>query len=62
MRQPPTVVPLKPFLAAVRMKDGKDAWTVDLPSPVVKGGTAVNHQGQIFVSLENGEVRCYAAP
>ena len=48
------------FLAAINLKDGSNLWLEDLPGPVVKGGTAVNHQGQVFVSLEDGQVFAFA--
>ena len=47
------------FLAAVKIEDGKQIWREALPGPVVKGGTAVNHEGQIMVSLENGKILCF---
>lgn len=49
------------FLAAINVQNGSDFWVEKLPGPVVKGGTAVNHQGQIFVSLENGQILAFAA-
>ena len=49
------------FLAAIDLQDGRDLWREDLAGPVVKGGTAVNHQRQIFVSLENGQILAFAA-
>ena len=49
------------FLAAIKLEDGSALWLQKLPGPVVKAGTAVNHQGQIFVSLENGQVLAFAA-
>ena len=49
------------FLAAINVEDGSDLWLKKLPGPVVKGGTAVNHQGQIFVALENGQILALAA-
>jgi hypothetical protein len=49
------------FLAAINLKDGSDLWLKDLPDRVVKGGSAVNHAGRIFVSLENGRVLAFAA-
>ncbi|MHC4403061.1 MAG: outer membrane protein assembly factor BamB family protein [Planctomycetota bacterium] len=49
------------FLAAINPRDGSDLWLKKLPGPVVKGGTAVNHQGQIFVSLESGQVLAFGA-
>ena len=48
------------FLAAVNIEDGTDLWLQKLPGPVVKGGTAVNRHGQVFVSLENGRVLAFA--
>ena len=49
------------FLAAIKIEDGKQIWREDLPGPVVKAGTAVNSQGQIIVTLETGQVLCFAA-
>ena len=49
------------FLAAISLEDGSDLWLKALPGPVVKGGTAINHQGHIFVSLENGQVLAFRA-
>jgi len=48
------------FLVAINLKDGSDLWLRDLPGLVVKGGTAINHEGHIFVSLENGVVLAFA--
>lgn len=47
------------FLTAIRVKDGSDVWTQELPATVVKGGTAVDAEGRIFVSLENGKLLCF---
>ena len=44
------------FVAAIDVDDGSDLWQQKLPGPVVKGGLAVNHRGQIFVALENGRI------
>jgi outer membrane protein assembly factor BamB len=49
------------FLAAIDLDSGSDRWLEELPGPVVKSGAAVNHQGQIFISLENGQVLAFAA-
>jgi outer membrane protein assembly factor BamB len=49
------------FLAAVQLDTGADIWLEKMPGPVVKGGTAIDHQGRIFVSLENGKVLAFAA-
>ncbi|NQT12338.1 MAG: PQQ-binding-like beta-propeller repeat protein, partial [Planctomycetes bacterium] len=47
------------FLAAVSLKDGSDVWRRELPAPVVKGGTAVDHKGRVIVSLASGQVLCF---
>ncbi len=50
-----------PFLTAVNIQDGSQLWLVELPAAVVKGGTALDHQGRIVVSLEDGRILCFAA-
>ena len=56
----PDGAPDKAFLAAINMKDGTDAWLQKLPADAVKGGTAIDHRGRIYVSLENGRLLCFA--
>jgi len=51
-----------PFLAAMQIENGEVAWNVTLPAQPIKGGTSIDHQGRIFVTLENGQTLCYAAP
>ena len=51
--------PDKPFLVAINIADGKDLWQVDLPADAVKGGTAVDAAGRVFVTLENGQLMCF---
>jgi outer membrane protein assembly factor BamB len=51
-----------PFLAAMQIENGDIAWKVTLPAQPIKGGTSIDHQGRIFVTLENGQTLCYAAP
>jgi len=48
------------LLAAINTEDGSDLWSERLPAAVVKGGTALDHEGRIVVSLENGQVVCFA--
>jgi outer membrane protein assembly factor BamB len=48
------------FLAAINVPNGSERWLKKLPGPVVKGGAAVNHQGRVFVSLENGRILAFA--
>jgi outer membrane protein assembly factor BamB len=48
------------FLVAINVKDGTDAWIEKIPAEAVKGGTAIDRQGRIYVSLENGKLLCFA--
>jgi len=54
--------PNRPSLMAIRIEDGKQLWSHPLPVDAVKGGTAVDHLGRIFVSLETGQLFCFAKP
>lgn len=49
-----------PFLVLINVNDGSDAWLTELPAQAVKGGTAIDAEGRIFVALENGELLCFA--
>jgi outer membrane protein assembly factor BamB len=49
------------FISTLTIKDGKTVWRKPLPALPVKGGMAVDHQGRIFVTLENGQLLCFAA-
>ncbi len=51
--------PDKPFLVAINIADGTDLWRKDLPADAVKGGTAVDAEGRVFVTLENGQLMCF---
>ena len=51
--------PDKPFLVAISIKDGEDLWKHDLPADAVKGGTAVDASGHVFLTLENGQLMCF---
>ena len=57
----PDTEPNAPFLTAIKVKDGTDVWTRKLPSNAVKGGTALDAQGRILVTLENGQLLCFAS-
>jgi outer membrane protein assembly factor BamB len=48
------------FLWAINVKDGTDAWSHPLPSQPVKGGTAIDGTGRVYVALENGQLHCFA--
>lgn len=47
------------FLVAINVKDGSDLWKKSLPADAVKGGTAVDSAGRVFVTLENGQLICF---
>lgn len=53
--------PDSPFLVATDLENGVDLWQQPLPALAVKGGLAIDHDGRIYVSLENGELRCYSS-
>lgn len=50
------------FLSAIDLEDGEDIWSIELSAAAVRGGTAIDHDGHIFVALQNGEMSCFAAP
>ncbi len=56
----PDKTPDQPFLSAIKVTDGTDAWSHALPADAVKGGTAVDADGRVFVALENGQLWCFA--
>jgi outer membrane protein assembly factor BamB len=45
----------------MEIESGKEIWKIPLAGNSVRGGLAVNGAGQIFVSLENGDLCCFAA-
>lgn len=51
--------PDKPFLVAIKISDGADLWQQNLTADAVKGGTAVDGAGRVFVTLENGQLMCF---
>jgi outer membrane protein assembly factor BamB len=50
----------KHFLEALAMADGSTLWYQELPGRAVRGGVAINGTGQIFVTLENGQLLAFA--
>ena len=52
--------PKETFLAAINIKDGSDIWKHSIPAEAVKGGTAIDRHGRIYVSMEDGRVMCFA--
>lgn len=55
----PDEKPDEAFLVATNIFDGSDLWKEKLPAVAVKGGTAVDSEGRIFVVLESGEMLCF---
>ncbi len=56
----PDEKPEEAFMALTNVKDGKDVWLEKLPAVPVKGGSAIDHKGNIYVTLENGELLCFS--
>ncbi len=52
-------MPEESFLLAINTKDGSEQWNQKLPAGAVKGGTAIDPQGRIYVALENGQLLCF---
>ncbi len=52
--------PDQAFLQVATIKDGQTIWKEPLPALTVKGGVAVDHRDHIYVTLENGEMICFA--
>ncbi len=48
-----------PFLVSIATADGSDNWIKKLPANAVKAGSAIDHQGRIYVALENGQLLCF---
>jgi outer membrane protein assembly factor BamB len=53
------VVAGKSEVAALNIKDGKVLWSQPLPVPAVTWGLAVDCEGRVIVTLENGQVLCF---
>jgi outer membrane protein assembly factor BamB len=49
----------EPFLVSINNEDGSDNWIESIPANAVKGGTSIDREGRIFVSLENGQLLCF---
>lgn len=55
------VVANKKEIVALDLKDGKVLWSQPVPSPPVPWGLAVDRNGNVVVSLENGQVLCFGS-
>jgi outer membrane protein assembly factor BamB len=47
-------------LMAFAIEDGKTLWQHDLPAQVTKGGIAIDASGKIYLTLEDGQLICFA--
>ncbi len=56
----PDGAPSESFLATINIEDGTDGWQRELPADAVKGGTAMDREGRIYVAMENGQLWCFA--
>ena len=55
------VVAGKTRVAAVKLGDGAVLWSEPLPGPAVTWGLAVDRDGRVIVTLEDGQVLCFGA-
>lgn len=53
------VIANKTEIVALGLKDGQALWSQPLPSPPVPWGLAVDREGRIIVTLEDGQVLCF---
>lgn len=44
---------------ALNLKDGKELWTKKLPASPVLWGMAVDGEGRVVLTLENGQIVCF---
>ena len=52
--------PEKPFILGMRIRDGADLFSYELPADAVKSGIAVDHTQRVYVTLENGRLLSFA--
>ena len=48
------------FLVSIDTAEGSDNWIKSLPADAVKGGMSIDHQGRLYIALENGQLLCFA--
>jgi outer membrane protein assembly factor BamB len=51
--------PKEPQLVRLDVRSGEDREVHALPADAVKGGTAIDAAGHVFVTLENGQLLCF---
>jgi outer membrane protein assembly factor BamB len=53
------VVAGKSEVVALNLEDGKLLWSQPLPAPAVTWGLAIDRDGRVIVTLEDGQVVCF---
>jgi len=53
------VVPKKSEIVALNLRDGKVLWSESVPSAPVDLGLAVDRDGRVIVTLEDGQILCF---
>lgn len=53
------VVPKKSEIVALNLRDGKVLWSESVPSAPVNWGLAVDLDGRVIVTLEDGQILCF---
>ena len=53
------VVAKKPEIVALNLRDGKVLWSEAVPSAPVDWCLAVDRDGRVIVSLEDGQILCF---
>jgi len=53
------VVAKKSEIVALNLKDGSVLWSEDVPSAPVSWGLAVDRNGRVIVTLEDGQIMCF---
>ena len=48
-------------IVALSLKDGRILWSQSVPSPPVLWGLAVDRNGNVVVSLKNGQIMCFGS-
>ncbi len=46
-------------IVALNLKDGSVLWSEEVPSAPVSWGLAVDRDGRVIVTLEDGQVLCF---
>lgn len=53
------VVAKKSEIVALNLKDGNILWSENLPSAPISWGLAVDWDGRVIVTLEDGQILCF---